>query len=419
MAQAGEITERIVAADLCAGCGACAALAPRSISFGLDPDGFLRPETKARLPRTTRKDIAKICPGQQQVPEGMGDQNHMLWGSYRKVFEGWSTDPALRFAGASGGALTGVLAWLLETGEVDAVLSTTADPDNPLGNRAGFSETKEDLMSQAASRYAPSAPLLEVPRLLEQSKRFAFVGKPCDVAGLRNWARLDARVDAVFPVKLSFFCAGVPSQKGAEALAARLGVAPGDVAAFRYRGRGWPGRSELVTKSGQSHSLSYAQSWGDVLSKHVQPRCKICADGIGLEADIVFADAWEVDADGYPEFEERDGRSLIVARSRLGLRVAHEAAQAGALVIRATRADAIAPMQPGQVRRRQELLARIAGRLLAGFPAPRYRGLSIWRNSRALGLARMIRVCLGMMRRSALRRNRMQSAQNRGRVTNH
>lgn len=406
MARAGELTDRIVAADLCSGCGACAALAPQSVSFGLDDEGFLRPRPNSRLSRTARKQVSGVCPGQQQMPEMQGDQHHPIWGSYRKLFEGWSSDVDIRFESASGGALTAVLAHLLKTGEVDGVLSVAADPENPLGNRSVISRTKGDLLAQAASRYAPSAPLLEVPKLLERGERLAFVGKPCDVAGLRNWAKIDARIDAVFPIKLAFFCAGVPSQKGAEALVEKLGVRPEEVAAFRYRGRGWPGRSALATKEEQERSLSYAESWGAVLSKHVQPRCRICADGIGLEADIVFADAWTVDDRGYPEFEERDGRSLVLARSRAGLELVHDAARDGDLVLQASDINVIAPMQPGQLRRRQELLARLIGRLLGGQPAPRYRGLGIWRNARALRTGRFVRVIAGTMRRTWLRKSR-------------
>src|SRR3712207_7050821 len=38
-------------------------------------------------------------------------------------------------------------------------------------------------------------------------------------------------------------------------------------------------------------------------------RCKICPDGTGEFADIVCADAW-YGKDGYPDFAEREGRSL-------------------------------------------------------------------------------------------------------------
>jgi coenzyme F420 hydrogenase subunit beta len=37
--------------------------------------------------------------------------------------------------------------------------------------------------------------------------------------------------------------------------------------------------------------MSYADSWGGILSRHVQFRCKICPDGTGGFADVVCADA--------------------------------------------------------------------------------------------------------------------------------
>ncbi|MEM6498788.1 MAG: coenzyme F420 hydrogenase/dehydrogenase beta subunit N-terminal domain-containing protein, partial [Pseudomonadota bacterium] len=171
MPRKGDITQQIVAADLCTGCGACAALAPKQIGFGLDESGFMRPRTHSRLSRGVRNSITKICPGQQQIPEAQGDKADLLWGSYRQVLEGWSNDKDIRFEAASGGALTGLLAWLLKEGKVDAVLSTAADPDNPVGNRSVISRSRDDLLRQAASRYAPSAPLLKVPRLLEGKTR--------------------------------------------------------------------------------------------------------------------------------------------------------------------------------------------------------------------------------------------------------
>ena len=50
--------------------------------------------------------------------------------------------------------------------------------------------------------------------------------------------------------------------------------------------------------------MSYAQSWGEILTKHVQFRCKVCPDGSGGFADVACADAWYGDERGYPSFEE-------------------------------------------------------------------------------------------------------------------
>ncbi|MEM9581751.1 MAG: Coenzyme F420 hydrogenase/dehydrogenase, beta subunit C-terminal domain [Pseudomonadota bacterium] len=402
MAQRMDVTDRIVDADLCAGCGACAALAPKQVAFGFDEEGFLRPRRTGPLSRKTAKTVMAVCPGGgQTAPRPHSDP---LWGGYASVHEGWAADDSLRHAGASGGALSATCLWLLESGQVDGVYHVAADPENPTGNIMTISRSRADLRARAASRYAPSAPLRDVPALLEKSERLAFVGKPCDVAGLRRWAAIDPRIDITFPVMLSFFCAGVPSAAGADEIAHSLGVAPEDVAQFRFRGKGWPGATEVIDRKGVRHAMSYAESWGGILSKRVQPRCRICADGTGLAADIAFADAWETDTGGYPLFDEQHGRSLILARTSLGQSVLEAAMRGETVVALPLSAEKIAAMQPGQVRRRRELLGRLAGRVLAGMPVPKYRGMGIWACGRMTPLTQSLRAMLGTARRAMLRR---------------
>ena len=404
MGQKACLTERIVDADLCTGCGVCAALLPEKLALTLAEDGFLRPRTNRPLSRKDTRQIAAACPGGTQIIAKGDTPGHPLWGQYLDVALGWAADDELRHAGASGGGLSAMLVWLLETGQVDGILQIAADPRDPVGNRTVVSRDRAEVLRAAASRYAPSAPLLAVPELLGSGDRFAFVSKPCDVSALRNWAKLDPRIDETFPVMLSFFCAGVPSQHGGGEVVKALGVATGDLARFQYRGNGWPGVAEAVTHNGDRHSMSYAESWGTILSRHVQPRCRICADGIGLEADLVFADAWESDAKGYPVFDEGDGISLIMARTQVGKALFEQAAQAGQVTCESFDIDKLETIQPGQTRRRRELMARLVGRLISGTAIPRYRGVETWRAAKGLPFRQSLRVALGMARRCVIRR---------------
>ncbi len=174
----------------------------------------------------------------------------------------------------------------------------------------------------------------------------------------------------------------------------------GDVAAFRYRGNGWPGRATATLKDGTERSMTYHDSWGGILSKHVQHRCKICADGTGTAADLVCADAWETDAKGYPVFEERPGVSLIVARTTLGQRILAEAEAAGAIVTGPFDPATLAAIQPGQRERRRALLARLLALRLALKPVPRYSGLHLGAVARQNTLARNLKNFAGMLRRA-------------------
>ena len=146
--------------------------------------------------------------------------------------------------------------------------------------------------------------------------------------------------------------------------------------------------------------MSYHDSWGGVLSRHVQHRCKICADGTGKAADLVCADAWECDARGYPLFDEAPGISLIVARTERGAAILSEAKVTGHLATQPFDQATLSAMQPGQSGRRQALLSRLTALRLLGRPVPRYEGLNLWRAAIMGGLRPNLRGFLGMLKRS-------------------
>ena len=185
----------------------------------MTPPGFLRPEQRATLSPAEEEAVAAVCPGLRVEMTPPIRATEALWGPIRTCRTGHATDPALRHRASSGGALSALLTHLLVTGTVDRVIATAADPDRPLGNRTVVATTPETVLAAAGSRYAPSAPLAGIEAVLAGEGRSAFVGKPCDVAALRALSRRDPRVEARIPYMLSFFCAGVPAEAGAEEVA--------------------------------------------------------------------------------------------------------------------------------------------------------------------------------------------------------
>lgn len=373
--------------------------------------GFLRPQQSAPLSAAEDDAIARVCPGLGQSVAADGRTDDPLWGPYVSMQTGWASDAAFRFAGSSGGALSMLLVHLLDTGRVEAVVQTAADPAFAIGNAAVISTDLAGVLAAAGSRYAPSAPLADLPACLAShqatGRRHAFVGKPCDAAALRAMALRDPAVAAAFPVILSFFCAGVPSHAGGRAVLAALQTDLAATDSFRFRGNGWPGQATAVLHDGSQRQMSYHDSWGKILSRHVQARCKICADGTGVAADLVCADAWESDARGYPVFAEADGISLIVARTPLGAQILADATAAGRLHTAPFDVGTLAAIQPGQRERRRALLARLAALRLFARPVPRYDGLQIWQAARQNTARRNLENFLGMIRR--LRRPRSET----------
>ena len=390
---------RALEGQLCSGCGLCASLGGDAVTMAMTPPGYLRPVQTDSLPPPVEAAVAATCPALTIEEHPVAPNDDPLWGPWFSIGTGHSTDPALRHQASSGGMISALLTHALATGQVDFVVQTGADPEAPLANRTIVSTDAAEVFAAAGSRYTASAPLAELERWLAMPGKFAFVGKPCDVSALRARARHDPRIDAKVPVMLAFFCAGIPSAEGTRRILDRLGVAESDVATFRYRGDGWPGYATATRADGTSERMSYADSWGDILSKQVQFRCKICPDAVGGDADVAAADAWYGDDRGYPSFEEQEGRSLVMARTASGQALLDGAIAAGAVATTPLALGEIALMQPSQARRKRQVLSRLAALKLAGRPVPRYRGVQIWSAAKQEPLVAQAKSFAGLLRR--------------------
>jgi coenzyme F420 hydrogenase subunit beta len=262
-----------------------------------------------------------------------------------------------------------------------------------------WSRTREEIFEGAGSRYAASSPLADIDLALSEPGRFAFVGKPCDVSALRQLARVDARVNEHVPVMLSFFCAGLPSHAGADRIIAEMGFSPDEVRTFRYRGDGWPGLTRAETHDGRVAVMRYEDSWGGQLSHEVQFRCKICPDAVGGVADVACADAWYGGETGYPQFEEQDGRSLIMTRTSIGDALLQRAVDDKKIEVEPLPVEEIDLMQPGQARRKRLVATRLAACAATLQPTPGMRDLDVGRAARTASPTETARNWLGTVRR--------------------
>lgn len=303
----------------------------------------------------------------------------LLWGPILSCGVGYACDPVVRHQGSSGGILTALLIYLLNSKRVDAVIQVGASADNPIRNYTYVHAHADDVLRCAGSRYSPSSPLSVVRSLLGNGMRYAVVGKPCDIAAMRALLRDCIEYREQFPYLLSFMCAGVPSEEGSKAVLRHWGLAPDQLISFRYRGDGWPGLTKAVTTSGREHTMTYHESWGTILNRHLQARCKLCADGIGEAADIVCGDAWYVSSNGSPSFDERAGRSLAIARTESGRQLLDQALVAQVIALEPYEPSELQYIQPYQANRKQTAQVRRWAVMFMGGKVPQYRGYHLGR----------------------------------------
>jgi coenzyme F420 hydrogenase subunit beta len=394
--------DRIERGELCTGCGLCAGISDGAVKMEIAAPGFNRPIAKAPLPAPTEALIDECCPGSTVAPWPESPNTHFAWGPWREITTGYSTDPDLRYAASSGGMISALAIHAMKSGKADAVVQIGRHATAPIQNAVYVSESADAVGEHVGSRYGPSSPLETIGALLDDTRRFVFVGKPCDVSALRQLAKHDARVNARFPIMLSFFCAGIPSHAGTEEILGDLGVALPDLADFRYRGDGWPGYATATRKDGSVERMSYFDSWGRRLSKRVQYRCKICPDAVGGVADVACGDAWYGDDKGYPLFEEADGRSLVIGRTETGMALLGAAQAANAIITEPLAIGEISKMQQSQEQRKTLVMARLAAAAVMFQPRYRGKGLLIGAGARKAGIGITLRNFLGSIRRIIL-----------------
>lgn len=396
------LVSRVVQSGNCSGCGACA-LINGDYEMRLTEKGFNRPFRRttttvgAAEAESQFLQLKSACPGVRvddpADPQAKLSDGHL--GLAVSCWEGWATDPTIRAAGSSGGVLTAIQAWLLDSGTFrDAVASRADERDPRLSTSSTYSDSSRSL-EHSGSRYAPTSNAKELGSI---SGSTAFVGKPCEASAIRKLSAFSPSAES--PLILSFFCAGVPSSLATLRLLESIGVpVTASLELLKYRGDGWPGRFRARSSDGSEYSSSYENSWGVFLGPSVQWRCKICPDGTGRSADIVACDYWKADERGFPVFDDSPGISGVIARTERGHKILLDARDAGVLELHPLDLSSIAQVQPLQTERIETLAARRLGRRLAGFEVPAISGIK-FRRFALLRMIRFARYTFGSWRRS-------------------
>lgn len=371
--------EAIVEGGLCIGCGLCQAIAgtdsagANRIQFVLTPEGRERPIARQTLDASTVERINLICPGTRvegaaaTIPSSRA-MHDVVWGPAQRLAVGFAADPAVRHRASAGGVLTALGQFLLASGRAKFVLHVAASATLPMRTERTLSFDAASVLEGAGSRYGPAAPLVNFTALLDRAEPFALIAKPCDIAAVRNLARLDARVNTYMRYALTFVCGGASDLTKSEEVASELGIAPEQLSLFRYRGHGNPGATRLEAKDGRSFELTYQQMWRDEATWRIQPRCKICPDAIGESADIAASDAWP----GGGPSGENAGFNGIIVRTLRGLELYEDALAAGVIAVEPRQVGFrdFDDFQPHQVYKKRAVWARLAGMRAAGCAVP-------------------------------------------------
>lgn len=378
----------------CCGCNLCSIY--KKAVTDENSKGFLYPENG------DDKWLKSICPASGLRSQEYSDAS--VWGRAAGVYAGWSADDEIRKKSSSGGILSEAAIFLLEKGMVDGIIQTAADRDIAYKNTGRISYTKEEVLSCCGSRYSVSHPL-EMIKYTDKNKKYAIIGKPCDITAFRNLAALRPELSVQFPYMLSFFCMGVPSDDAQKKLLEYLECDSETCSEIKYRGNGWPGNTEVTLTDGSKKSTDYDTSWGKILGRDLMTFCRYCLDGVGESADISCGDLWYI-KNKKPDFSEHDGRNVIFARTETGNALLHSMRDEKKIHLQSFHDyETVLPIvQKSQFERRTSMLSRILALIVMCRPFPKYSYRIMRYYAKHIPVGKRIHFFLGMVKRIAERK---------------
>jgi coenzyme F420 hydrogenase subunit beta len=325
---------------LCTMCSTCAGICPQdAINMKIVSEkGIYQPVIDATK-CTDCGLCVKCCPGLAlnwvsiERDSQTGLPVDPLVGIYSGIYRAYCKNSVIRENGASGGVVTGVLSHLFEKGIISGAVVTRMDTENPLDVLPYVAFDQDDLLKSQKSKYCP-VPMNKILRtFLKEQKALsglAFVGLPCQVAGLRLAETELPQLRKTFSIVLSLFCHHTPSRRATEYLLYKNEIRIDDLREIIYRDGRQVGNLQFLMKNGNRVLVSHLHwtYWGYAFMNFFIPtRCWLCRDKTGKLADISFGDNWQRYG------KELLGMSTIITRSATGEKIIWEMGEQNRLML--------------------------------------------------------------------------------------
>lgn len=372
---------QVVMSKLCTGCGTCAGTCPNEAirMRKFDSSGLYLPEIEED--KCSRCGICVICcPGYSVDFEELNSSvfgrkpSDKILGNYRGCYIGHSNETDVRHNSASGGVVSQLLIFALENDMIDGALVARMRKDQPLETEAFIARTRKEVLEAAKSKYCPVATNEALMQVLKENGRFAVVGLPCHIHGIRKAQRVLKVLEERIVLQIGLMCSHTVNFKGTEFLLEKRGIQKEKVREISYRGKGWPGEMLIGLKEGLNLSIPYMGSWDAYWSVFsfflfTPLRCMTCPDLTNELSDISLGDAW------LPELKyDRLGKSVIMARTKLGEDILRSMSLAGKICLRKVRPEKVKQSQSLSLKfKKTDFGARLLTFKLLGKQVPRFK----------------------------------------------
>jgi len=368
----------VVRDGLCTGCGTCVALCPKeAIELTLnEKKGIYIPQLNEE--KCNNCGICyKVCPGHEVDFKSLNleifgrEPVDILIGNYLNYYIGHSTEYDIRYNSAAGGLITQLLIFALEEGIIDGALVTRMEKNKPLEPEPFIARTREDIIEASKSKYCPVPANTALKEILKskEGEKFAVVGLPCHIHGIRKAEQINKKLKEKIVLHLGLLCSINRNFLSQEYLLKQFNVKKEDVVKFDYRGEGWIGGMMITLKNGNKIYSPLPIYWSQMLRLYFIPlRCTLCSDQSCELSDVSFGDIW------LPEFrDDKIGTSVIISRTETGDKILNMMKSKNKISLNKIKRDKLVESQIHPLRaKKNHLNAHIAFLKLFGKKIPIY-----------------------------------------------
>jgi len=281
--------------SVCTGCSACTEACAFPDVQGINPIQLIKNDHGLAVPRinsdTCTECMAcyKACPTEDKIYH-----NDITFDKYKtqigECYYGYSLDNEHRFEAATAGVTTEIAAYLLDTQQVDGVVSSYQNDENEIITEI-FTKSSE-VRKTRGSIYRQVSLLNGLAEKIEQGnhKKILLIGLPCHIAGLKTLQKANKhlRKNVEF-ITVALFCKQTKTEEFSDFERNILKAKKNKK--IDYRGKGWPGVTRIEGAGNLPFNhIDFSLMWGTFA--FTPDYCLTCSDPIGVEADISIGDAW-------------------------------------------------------------------------------------------------------------------------------
>jgi coenzyme F420-reducing hydrogenase beta subunit len=266
-------------------------------------------------------------------------------GYYERCYYTYATDETLRRHAASGGSVSGLLVYLLESGQIDgALVCDTVIREGKARAQFRIARSREEIMRAQGSKYSAVYFAQDaLPLIRAFDGKLAVVALPCDARILYNTRQKHPDLDAKIALVIALFCGHNSEPELTDLTVAKLNDGHGELTDYVYRSGHWRGQLTATFADGAevTKPFSYFSDYRN-LYFFAQKKCHHCFDHFGYFCDVSAGDIWS------PEMKnEPIKHTALITRTERGSEIVTKALAAGALT---GRAEGVTDIANGQAR---------------------------------------------------------------------